>query len=188
MTKMARTYVTITAKRINSRKGSSVKHRQGRKKSNILKYSGKYGLIKHSHKAESSFLPKIKQGMPLDTGLKPRGHARSLNRDKTLLFFCWSDTQAGVFSTEELQTWNNLAFILIRNYLRTSFEFSKPVCHSRWSRHFMAQKYSGLPCAGKIIEWLFNMISQVSYIRHFYFPLKSLFKKKKGGGNQWPYP
>jgi len=43
----------------------------------------------------------------------------------------------------------------------------------------MAQKYSRLPCAGKIVERLFNMISQVSYIRHFYFSLKSLFKKKK---------
>ena len=52
-----------------------------------LKYSGKYGLIKYSHKAESSFLPKIQQGMPLDTGLKLRGHARSVSRDKTLLVF-----------------------------------------------------------------------------------------------------
>lgn len=47
----------------------------------------------------------------------------------------------------------------------------------------MAQKYSRLPCAGKIVEWLFNMISQVSYIRHFSLSLKSVvfffFLKKR---------
>lgn len=76
--------------------------------------------------------------------------------------------------TKEPQTWNSFAFIQITNYPWTSFEFSKIDCHSRWSRHFTAQKYSGLPSGGKIVEWLFNTISQASYVIQLDFSLKSL--------------